>query len=94
VNEQRHCIVCGEYGVIALGIRGRYENTNAVWAPNLNAYLCDEHARSGCEIEIELRPTNDGRVRTTTSGPRGSVQQALVIGTGRKEVPGQEQLIA
>jgi len=88
----RTCLVCGEYGSVALGIRARYENTNAVWAPNLDSYLCEQHARSGCVIEITYRPTSDGRVRVTTSGPRGNVPTVLRIGSGMKETPGQETL--
>ena len=90
--SERKCIVCGEYGVIALGIRARYENTNAVWAPNLDAYLCDEHANGGLLITIVLSPTSDGRVTTHTIGPRGTVSQALKIGTGTKVTPGQGTL--
>lgn len=92
MRRDARCLVCGGYGSVALGVRARYENTNAVWAPNLDAYLCDNHAKSGCEIEIVYRPTDDGRVRTRVSGPRRAVETTLVIGTGRREQPGQEAI--
>lgn len=92
-HDARRCLVCGAYGVVALGVRARYENTNAVWAPNLDAYLCEQHARSGCRIEIGFQPATDGRVRVTTDGPRGRVETVLRIGTGIKEAPGQEALL-
>lgn len=70
------CFVCGDRATVSLGIRGRYENTNAVWAPNLDAHLCGEHAKSGCDIEIVFRPTTDGHVHVRTKlqdGPLVSV---------------------
>ena len=56
------CLVCGERATTALGIRLRRRNTNAVWAPNLSAYLCDLHAVSGCEVGVMYRATSTGRV--------------------------------
>lgn len=90
-TDQR-CLICGEAARISLGIRARYSNTNAVWAPNLDAYLCERHATSGCTIEIAIRATGDSRVRVTTSSPDRSVQTVLLIGSGIKEIPGQERL--
>ena len=87
------CIVCGRYATIALGVRARWSNTNAVWAPNLDAYLCEQHATDGCLVEITLTPRIDGRVTTVTRGPRGEYATALVIGTGVKVTPGQEALL-
>ena len=86
-----HCLVCGAYGSKSLGIRARHENTNAVWAPNLDAYLCDEHAEAGCAITISIEPTRDGRVRTRTFGPRGMVAATiLVIGSGGRTEPADQ----
>jgi hypothetical protein len=86
------CIICGEDADITLGIRARYANTNAVWAPNLNAHLCDEHAKAGCHIALQIKPTYDGRVTTMIWGDDHSASQGLVIGTGRKLVLEQEEL--
>lgn len=88
------CIVCGHYlGTYAIGIRARDRDANAKWAPNVEAHLCGEHAASGLLIEIAITPRADGRIRTVTRGPQGSVEAVLVIGTGRKEDPGQGTLL-
>lgn len=92
MNDHR-CIICGEHGPISLGIRARYSNTNAVWAPNLDAYLCGECANAGVNVEIGIRATSDGRVTTLTHGAVGEVTQSLVIGTGQKVSPGQGSLV-
>lgn len=94
VSVARHCLVCGAHGTKSLGIRARHDNTNAVWAPNLDAWLCDLHAKAGCVITIGIEPTTDGRIRTRTFGPRGMVAATvLVIGSGgRTEPPYQESL--
>jgi hypothetical protein len=92
MSAARHCLVCGAEGTKSLGIRARHENTNAVWAPNLDAWLCDLHATSGCVITIGIEPTMDGRVRTRTFGPRGAVAATvLVIGTGGKTEPADQE---
>lgn len=93
--NMRSCLFCGDHTgeMVALGIRARYANTNAIWAPNLSAYLCANCARSGCRITVDLEPTTDGRVTTTTTGPRGSITTALLIGKGTKVTPNQEALL-
>jgi len=60
------CIIdgCSNEGVHVIGIRCRRPDTTAIWAPNTNAYLCDEHAEQGCKIEINITPTTDGKVQT------------------------------
>jgi hypothetical protein len=93
MSNDRQCLVCGSYGTVTLGIRARYSNTNAAWAPNLEAFLCKTHAEAGMEIKIEMIPTNDGRVTTYTTGPRGTHASSLVIGTGAKVTPGQVSLL-
>jgi len=95
VAAPQRCIICGESARNTLGIRLRYgRQRDAHWAPDLDAYLCDRHAKSGCVIGVEIAATGDGRVRTTTTGPRGSSQVVLVIDSGgRKEPPGQERLL-
>lgn len=91
--NDRRCIICGEHGPISLGIRARYSNTNAVWAPNLDAYLCEGCANAGVEIAIAIKPTIDGRVTTRTRGACGDIQQSLIIGSGEKVSPGQGSLV-
>jgi len=91
-----HCLVCGAQGDVTLGIRARYRNTNAVWAPNLEAYLCLRHALSGNVIDINYRATSDGRVRVNTTSVNGRHSEVVLkIDTekyGQKEIPGQEGL--
>lgn len=90
----RVCLLCRGPASVALGVRARYENTNAVWAPNLDAYLCQSCAEAGCRITIDVAPTYDGLVTTTTRGPRGKqIETALIIGEGRKVTPGQRALL-
>lgn len=88
------CIICGELGPIALSLRARKpRSANAVWAPNLDAYLCHEHANAGIVAELTLRAGSDGRMRATTTGPQGSVQMVLIIGASMRESPGQTSLL-
>lgn len=64
----RRCVVpgCPHEGQHGLSIRARRPDPNrtAVWAPELHAALCDEHVSGGMEVEIRLRPTDDGRITT------------------------------
>jgi hypothetical protein len=56
------CLVigCREEGRNKLGVRCRVwhddhptkQKTDAVWAPDLEAYLCDKHAASGARITL------------------------------------------
>lgn len=92
--RDRFCLVCGAYGSKSLGIRARHENTDAVWAPNLDAYLCDAHAEAGCVVTVTVEPTSDGRVRTRTFGPRGHVAATvLVIGSGGRTEPADQEVL-
>jgi len=60
------CLVCGGKASWSLGIRARRHGGNAVFAPELGAYLCDLHARSGAEILIAFQTMSTGRVVVTT----------------------------
>lgn len=51
-----------------LGIRCRRPNTSAIWAPNCDAFLCDEHAENGCIIDITITPNTSGQITTNVSG--------------------------
>lgn len=64
------CIIqnCQNNAEHNLGIRCRRPNTSAIWAPNCNAYLCDEHAEQGCTIDINITPNTLGTVKTNVSG--------------------------
>ncbi len=51
-----------------LGIRLRRPDTSAIWAPNCDAFMCDEHAEQGCIIEINVVPNMHGTITTNVSG--------------------------
>lgn len=50
-----------------LGIRLRRPNTSAIWAPNCDAFLCDEHGENGCTIVVSVIPNTSGKVKTIVS---------------------------
>lgn len=52
------CLIpnCPNEAVNNLSIRCRRPDTSAIWAPNCNAYLCDDHADNGYTIDISLVP--------------------------------------
>jgi hypothetical protein len=62
-----------------LGIRCRRPDTTAIWAPNLNAYLCDEHADQGYIIDIVLTPTGDREIVTIVNAGGENVQRRTPI---------------
>jgi len=95
-NLMAKCLVCGDDARNILGIRLRYgKQKDAHWAPDLDAYLCERHAKSGVVLNIEVVPTSDGRVRAHTYAGAEHRNVVLIIGSGGKhEVPGQERLIA
>lgn len=75
------CIVpgCPNNGEHNIGIRCRRPDTTAIWAPNCNAYLCDEHAEDGCEIEINVTPNTSGSVTTRVSAGGNVVTRTTPI---------------
>jgi hypothetical protein len=50
------------------GVRLRRPDTSAIWAPNTEAFLCDEHASMGLRITVILEPTNTRSIETTVVG--------------------------
>lgn len=69
------CIIanCPNEAEHNISIRCRRPATTAIWAPNTNAFLCDQHAEQGCTIQITLVPNNNQTVTTNVSGG-GQVQ--------------------
>lgn len=67
------CIVpgCGNQADNVFGVRLRNPDTNAIWAPNTNAMVCDEHAVGGMKVTVLLEPTNDQRVSTSVKNTAG-----------------------
>jgi len=62
-----------------IGIRCRRPNTNAIWSPNCNAYLCDDHADQGYTIEINLTPTGPREITTNVSASGVTVSRTTPI---------------
>ena len=62
------CIIdgCGRAADKIIGVRLRREldQLSAIWAHNTNAYLCDEHAAMGYDVEVKFTPRDDITIRT------------------------------
>ena len=71
------CIIlgCQNNAVNNFSVRCRKPSTRAIWAPNTEAFLCDQHARQGLKVTVVLEPTNDARIETSISSPGGRVVQ-------------------
>jgi len=69
------CIItgCQNRAKHNIGIRLRRPSTRAIWAPNTDAFMCDEHATRGLEIQIILTPTNTHRIKTRVTSSDGHV---------------------
>ncbi len=65
------CIIegCGKPANKIIGVRLRREldDLSAIWAQNTNAYLCDEHAAMGYEVDVKFTPREDHTIKTTVS---------------------------
>lgn len=53
-----------------LSVRLRRPDTTAIWAPNTEAFVCDEHAVQGLHITVILEPKNDHKLETKVCGVR------------------------
>lgn len=75
------CIIagCNNRGEHNISIRCRREDTSAIWAPNTEAFLCDQHAGDGLAIEIILTPTRTAQIETTVSGGGTAVARTTPI---------------
>lgn len=76
------CIIsgCRNVATNAFGVRLRNVDTNAIWAPNTEAMICDEHAVCGIRVTIDLQPTDTGYVETVVSSAGGApVRRSLRI---------------
>ena len=67
------CIVsiCGNDAIHNIGIRLRRPDTSAIWAPDTNAFVCNDHAVQGLTIQIVLTPNESGEIETVVSSPGG-----------------------
>ena len=50
-----------------IGIRLRRPDTSAIWAPNSEAFLCDDHAQVGYVVNITLSPLPTREITTNVS---------------------------
>lgn len=78
----RRCAVhgCSDEAVFSLGVRCRRPNTRALWAPNADAGLCDEHARGGLVVSLTLEPMPElGGVLVDVAGTRRFVPYSEAV---------------
>lgn len=82
---RHYCIVpgCKREAPHAITLRLRRPDTSAVWAPNTDAYLCDEHATEGGELEVIFRPRKTKRLDIRTVAEYRGKQREPVV----KSVP-------
>ena len=69
-----NCLFCGRPAdkIIGLRLRRQLEKGNAIWSPDTDAYLCDEHAASGYDVDITFTPRNDRTVHTVVKDGNGN----------------------
>lgn len=82
---RHNCIVpgCRNEAPHAITLRLRRPDTSAMWAPNTDAYLCDEHGNGGAEVELVYRPKRTKRLELTTRSEYRGKQGVPVV----KSVP-------
>lgn len=56
------CLVAGCNGKVThqFSVRMRRQDTGADWAPNIPAYFCEKHAKSGAKVTILYEPDTTG----------------------------------
>jgi hypothetical protein len=52
-------------------VRLRRPSTRAIWAPNTEAFMCDQHATQGLTVSVVLTPNTTGSIKTEISSPGG-----------------------
>lgn len=72
------CIIpgCGNVATNNVSVRLRRENTTAIWAPNTDAYICNEHAEHGFTVEVSLSIRQDRQLETVVSAG-GQVERRI-----------------
>lgn len=76
------CIIqnCANEAPHNISIRCRRPDTTAIWAPNTQAFICDEHAEMGYTIDIVLRPNGTQSITTNvTSGHRVETRTTPIV---------------
>ena len=64
---------CPNPGNHNFSVRLRRPDTTAIWAPNTQAYVCDDHAAQGVRITVVLEPTQTANVETHIVATDGSI---------------------
>lgn len=69
------CLIagCDNEATNNFSVRLRRPDTSAIWAPNTEAYLCDEHAYGGFKIWVSLTPTGTGEIETAVTSETNPV---------------------
>jgi hypothetical protein len=69
------CIIagCPNNAENNFSVRLRRPDTTAIWAPNTDAYVCDEHAYQGLKIWVSLTPNNTGTIETAVTSETNPV---------------------
>ena len=75
------CIIpgCAQNATNNISVRARPPQTNAIWAPQSNAYLCETHVRSGARITVLVEATDTGRIETRVHGVQEPVVRRTAI---------------
>ncbi|MBU0463174.1 MAG: hypothetical protein KKE12_06110 [Proteobacteria bacterium] len=75
------CIItgCNNSAEHNFSARLRRPDTSAIWAPNTEAFLCDDHAVNGMKIKVILEPTQTGNIETEISSPGGRVAKRTTL---------------
>jgi hypothetical protein len=91
VSPENRCIVpgCSRTGRNKLGVRCRVWHdqptshgkgkTGALWAPDADAYLCDEHALGGATITILYEPDGSRETSVRVIGARHVEPRTVAI---------------
>jgi hypothetical protein len=90
-QDHNQCIVpgCRKDGINKLGVRcrvwhdGPYAHgkgkTGALWAPDADAFLCDEHALGGAAITLLFEPDGTRQTTIRVIGARHGVPRSVRI---------------
>lgn len=76
-----NCIITGCHNDARnnFSVRCRRPDTTAIWAPNTEAFLCDDHAAQGLRIAITLTPNASGEIETEVTSQVGQAIRRTTI---------------
>ncbi|WP_152494808.1 hypothetical protein [Dickeya dadantii] len=69
-----NCIIngCNNIANINFGVRLRRPDGSAIWAPNTEAYICNQHASAGFDVRVQLSTRVDNYIFTSVSANGGT----------------------